>query len=422
MSKNKEVFITAFALFSLFFGAGNLVLPPFLGLRAGALWWWVTLGFCLSAVLIPILGIRAHARLQGTLYDFGKKISPTFSWVYAFIIYAVSVALPSPRTAAVAHEMAVSPWLESPPILTSLVYFSLVLVFVMNRSRLLNLIGKWLTPAILLILFAIIGITLGSSDYTFGKNLFTRPLSNGFLEGYQTFDAIGAVVVGGVILVSINLKDKSLSYEERKLLISRSGWWAGGLLFLVYGGLILSGALVHREFGLDVSRTQLLSGMGLRTLGGAMNFFTGLLVSLACFTTAVGIVAGAADFAKHRCNNSKTAYLLTAIIGCVLGVVMGQLPVSSIIALALTVLMFVYPVTIVLILLNLLPDRYTPPKVFQGVVATTLLFSVPDFLGSMGLSKTIHSFSAYLPLSPYGMGWAIPAVAVFMLLNLFFKK
>lgn len=159
MVKKKETLVTAFALFSLFFGAGNLILPPLLGFRAGELWWLVALGFCLSAVLIPLLGILAHAKLQGTIFDFGKKVSPTFSLIYSFIIYAISISLPSPRTASVTHEMAVQPFFDSPSWVTSVIYFFLVFVFVMNRSKILDILGKLLTPGIILILLLIIGTT-----------------------------------------------------------------------------------------------------------------------------------------------------------------------------------------------------------------------------------------------------------------------
>ena len=172
MNSNKETFVAAFALFSLFFGAGNLILPPLLGFKSGDLWWLVALGFCLSAVLIPIFGILAHAKLQGTIFDFGKKVSPTFSLVYSFLIYAISVSLPSPRTAAVTHEIAIEPFFGSSSWLTSIVYFALVFLFVINRSKILNIIGKLLTPAIIIILLLIIGITLFSYDFVLGQ----RPL------------------------------------------------------------------------------------------------------------------------------------------------------------------------------------------------------------------------------------------------------
>jgi len=183
MQKTKETFITAFALFSLFFGAGNLILPPQLGFKSGDLWWLVTLGFCLSAVLIPVLGILVHAKLQGTIFDFGKKVSPTFSLVFSFVIYAISLALPSPRTASVTHEIAIQPFFDTPYIVTSLIYFALVFVFVMNRSKILNILGKILTPAIIIILLLIMGIATFSHAFDFGSTVFKNPFTDGILEG-----------------------------------------------------------------------------------------------------------------------------------------------------------------------------------------------------------------------------------------------
>lgn len=300
MKKNSETLVTAFALFSLFFGAGNLILPPYLGFKSGDFWWLVSLGFCISAVLVPILGILAHARLQGTMFDFGRTVSPAFSLVYCYLVYGISIALPSPRTAAVTHEMAIAPLFGSPPLLTSICYFSLVFVFALNRSRILDLTGKWLSPALLLILILIIGLSSLHFNAAFESSTVIRPFSHGILEGYQTFDAIGAVVVGGVILVSINLRKDPGSYASRKRLVSKAAWVAGAALFLIYSGLIFTGALMQPEFDAGISRTALLTGIGRMTLGATANGFLSVLVSLACFTTAVGIVTGTADFIKSR--------------------------------------------------------------------------------------------------------------------------
>lgn len=418
MYKTKETFVTAFALFSLFFGAGNLILPPQLGFKSGDLWWLVTLGFCISAVLIPLCGILAHAKLQGTIFDFGKKVSPTFSLVYSFIIYAISISLPSPRTASVTHEMAIAPFFETSSLLTSIVYFVLVFVFVMNRSKILDIIGKFLTPAIILILLAIIGVTTVSFDMIFGTTAFPHPFSHGVLEGYQTFDAIGAVVVGGVIIVSINLKNTDAGYEEKKGLIRRAGWLAGLALLLIYAGLIFTGALMHGEFDAAISRTGLLTGISIETLGNTANLFLSILVGLACFTTAVGIVTGTADFMKYRFADSQKAYTVTAIIGCLLGIVMGQFNVGYIIAVALPALMFIYPITIVLILLNTLPNRFASPLVFKSVVVATIIFSIPDFLGSIGLAEIIAPVKSWIPLGSLSMGWVLPALLGFVMANL----
>ena len=166
MNKTKEIWIAGFALFSLFFGAGNLILPPSLGAKAGLDWWFVVLGFALTAVTIPILAIFAHAKLQGTLYDFGKKVSPIFSTVYCFLIYVIAIAIPSPRTAAVTHEITVQPFFETSPLLTSIIYFVLVFIFALNRSSVIGLIGKFLTPFIVLILLLIITISIFASSGT----------------------------------------------------------------------------------------------------------------------------------------------------------------------------------------------------------------------------------------------------------------
>jgi LIVCS family branched-chain amino acid:cation transporter len=417
MFKKKEILVTAFALFSLFFGAGNLILPPLLGFNSGNQWLIVTIGFCLSAMVIPILGILAHAKLQGTLMDFGKKISPTFSLIYAFFIYAIAIALPSPRTASVTHEMAIQPFWDISPWLTSSFYFGLVFVFAMNRSKILGILGKLLTPAIILILLFVIGITIFSFPFEFGTTMIASPFTNGILEGYQTFDAIGAVVVGGVIIISINLRHTDASYEDKKSLIRSAGWLAGLALFLIYLGLILSGALAHSVFDSDTSRTALLSGLAINSLGSVGNLFLSILVGIACFTTAVGIVTGTADFVKSRFNDSQTAYNITAVIGSVLGVLMGQFNVGYIIAVALPSLMFIYPITIILILLNVVPDKYGSPLVFKAVTIATILFSIPDFLGSISaIAPTADTFS-WIPLQEYSLGWVLPALIVFVATN-----
>ena len=109
MNNTKDLLITSFALFSLFFGAGNLILPPFLGFNSGSDWWLVAIGFLITTTIIPMLSLFGHAKLQGTMLDFGKKVSPKFSLVYCLIMFLIIVVLPAPRTAAVTHEMAIAP-------------------------------------------------------------------------------------------------------------------------------------------------------------------------------------------------------------------------------------------------------------------------------------------------------------------------
>ncbi len=412
----RELLVTAFALFSLFFGAGNLILPPMLGFKAGPDWWLVALGFAVSAVLIAILGIKAHARLQGTIFDFGRKVSPGFSLIYCYLIYAIAISLPSPRTASVTHEMAIAPFFEVRPLTTSFVYFGLVLLFALNRNKILDIIGKLMTPAILLILLGIMGMIIFTSPFEFGEPLIAHPFSYSILEGYQTFDAIGAVVVGGVIIVSINLKNNK-TYEEKRRLIANAGWVAGLTLLLVYAGLMLSAALLQLDFESDISRTELLQQMSLHALGTTGRIIFSVLVALACFTTAVGIVAGTADFISSRFSDSHRVYVIAAVIGSLLGVLMGQLKVSYIIDVALPALMFVYPITIVLIILNALPERWASAGIFKSVVWVTILFSVPDFLQSLELGIDMQAVNRLIPLSGFQLGWVLPSLLTLILAN-----
>jgi len=427
--QRKELLVTSFALFSLFFGAGNLLLPPLLGYNAGEHWLLVSIGFMITAVIIPILGILAHAKLQGTMYDFGKKVAPWFSSIYCVIVYLISIAIPSPRTASATHEIAVHPAFGTSPLLTSSVYFILVLIFVLNRSKILNLIGKYLTPFIVLMLLVVIGIGLSTSGFTTGNSVFEAPMVSGTLEGYQTFDAIGAVVVGAVIIVSLNFNNMQVSkFESKRNLIRKSGFIAGSGLFIIYAGLIAVGAYFGSEISIDNSlsndmqRANLLRGISIAALGNFGNTILSILISLACFTTAVGIVAGAADYFRGLFKNSNTVYVITAIIACFAGIGVGQLDFHSIIVIAYPILLFIYPITIILIILNVLPDRLATPLVFRAVVFITFVFSIPDVIGFVSPSEGLEQIVAYIPLAKHSLGWMLPALMVFIIMNVIPNK
>lgn len=416
MKQSKQTLVIAFALFSLFFGAGNLILPPYLGYNAGDGWFWVLIGFSISAVIIPILAIYGHAKLQGTILDFANKVSPTFAVLFSILIYLVAIALPSPRTASFTYEMAIEPFFQISSLELSSIYFALVLVFVLNRNRILSIIGKFLTPLIVCILLIIICLGLFTEVASVRDSIFNNSFAEGILEGYQTFDAIGGVVVGGVVVISLSLQGE-FNYEEKKRMIIRSGLFAGLGLFLIYGGLIVLGAHNSNVLVID-NRTELLSVLSIQTLGNIGNVFLSVLIALACFTTAVGIVTGTADFVKGLIGNSQKAYIITAIIASVLGVLIGQFNVHYIINIALPILMFIYPMTIVLIILNVLPENWASTIVFRGVVLATFIFSIPDFLKFLIAEENLFPLKEMIPLSEYSLGWVLPAIIVFLLLNL----
>ena len=421
MNKTKETFVLGFAIFAAFFGAGNLILPPLLGFNSGPDWWLVAIGFLASATIIPFFALFAHARLQGTMMDFGNKVSPIFSLVFCLCVYTIAIMLPCPRTAAVTHEMAIQPFFGTSSILTSSIYFILVFIFAMNRGKVLDLLGKYLTPFIGIILIAIIGIGIFAAPAEMKASTFESPLVSGFFEGYQTYDAIAGLLTGGIVVISLNLKGYT-SFRDKKKVIARSGAVAMLGLFLIYIGLIAVGANYSTQFPEDISRAQLLAELANSSLGGIGKALLGVLVALACFTTAVGIIVGTADFFKGLLNNSKRAYITTVIISCLIGIFVGQMEVKYIIDVAFPALMFIYPLTIVLIFLNVIRTKFASKLVFRAVVLVTFLFSIPDFLGFIIEANWLNAIKNVIPLANQNLGWVLPAFLTFTIVNLITKQ
>ena len=438
--------LAAFALFSLFFGAGNLILPPYLGVQAGADWALVAFGFVISAVLIPILGIFAHAKLQGTIYDFGAPLGKGFSLTYAALIYGIALALPAPRTASVTHEMAIMPFIDSPYWLTSLVYFSLVLLAALNRSKLLDFFGKITTPAILVVLTALIGMAFLTPEVALDPTTMENPFGSSLLEGYQTFDAIAAVVIGGVLLVSIqkmqakgkvtpgnaaqvpNENQAQLdnnSYNQQKSTVRFAAVFSAIALSAIYVGLIYAGAQAQGNFDAASSRTVILQGVAQLFLGNTAPLGLGILVALACFTTATGIVTGTADFVASYFEGpgfapgtARKVFVGVAIAGAILGVLMGQFPVVYIIAIAVPALVFIYPTTIILMALHVLPDSWATPKAFKATVICCFVVNTPAFLDSLGYSA-LQEATAFMPLSAQGLAWVLPVLLTLLGVKIF---
>jgi LIVCS family branched-chain amino acid:cation transporter len=292
----------------------------------------------------------------------------------------------------------------------------------MNRNNVLDILGKYLTPIIVVILLVIILIGIFSPLAVMNPSIFDAPLISGLLEGYQTYDAIAGLLTGGILVISVQNFSKDMSFKEKKGMIAKSGLIAMSGLFIIYAGLIAVGSKYNSQFPEDISRTELLTGLSLKTLGNIGSTFLSVLVALACFTTAVGIIVGTADFFQGLFKKSKHAYLTTAIICSIIGIVVGQMNVKNIIDIALPALMFIYPLTIVLILLNILPARLASKWVFRAVVLVAFVFSIPDFLSFLIPQKQLESFVNIIPLAQHNLGWVLPSLVTFLIVNLFSKR
>jgi LIVCS family branched-chain amino acid:cation transporter len=338
------------------------------------------------------------------------------------------------------------PFIDSPYWLTSLVYFSLVLLAALNRSKLLDLFGKITTPAILVVLTALIGMAFLAPEVALDPTTMENPFGSSLLEGYQTFDAIAAVVIGGVLLVSIQkmqAKGKATPrnaaqtpngnqaqpdnnpYHQQKSTVRFAAVFSAIALSAIYVGLIYAGAQAQGNFDVASSRSVILQGVAQLFLGNTAPLGLGILVALACFTTATGIVTGTADFVAsyfegpgHAPGTAKKVFVGVAIAGAILGVLMGQFPVVYIIAIAVPALVFIYPTTIILMALHVLPNSWATPTAFKATVICCFIVNTPAFLDSLGYSA-LQEATTFMPLSAQGLAWVLPVLLTLLGVKIF---
>lgn len=412
LKKNlKEIVITGFALFSMFFGAGNLIFPPTLGYMAGESWIVATFGFLITCISLPILGIISIAMVGGTIEKFTNKVGKNFGKIlFTVIMLAIGPLFCIPRTGATTFELGVLPMFpNSNPIIFSIIFFGISYIFSANESKVVDKIGIVLTPILLgsLGLIIIKGI-INPIGVPISSDL-QNPFSIGFTEGYQTMDAIGSMIVAQMVIANLIVKGYK-SKEQQVNITSKAGVVAAICLGLVYGGLAYIGATSKSVFPANMSRTTLLIEITQSILGPYSKYIFGGAISIACLTTSVGLTATCGNYFNKLSNNKisyKTVVLIISIFSCII----SNYGVETIINLAVPVLVTLYPVVIILILLNLfnkiVPNRGT----YIGAVYGALIVSVFMSLESIGLKipfivDVIYQF----PLSKEGFFWIVPSL------------
>ena len=408
MNRKKEVLILGFALFAMFFGAGNLIFPPSLGIEMGKDWLVAGIGFLLTGVGLPLLGVLAFTKV-GRLEDFSVKISSRFNTLYCTaLVFVIGPLFAIPRTGSTTFEMGVLPSFPNVnplvlSIITSIAFFGITLILVIKESKITDIIGKFLTPIILIILAAIafLGIT-GNIGTPVDKNI-TGVFAKGFVSGYQTMDALASVIFGVVIVKGLEGKG-IVEEKEQRYFLSGSALIAAIGLGLIYFSLMYLGARVSGVGAFSTTSAALY--LAEITLGSAGKIAFGICVATACLTTSVGLVAIASDwFARF----TPISYKMWSVIICVFSGVMAIGGVDFIIKLSVPVLCILYPVTIILILLNVFGVKHV--LVYRAATYTTLVVIILEEVFSKILHVTpITNLLAKIPMAESGFVWVVPCL------------
>ncbi|WP_053943331.1 branched-chain amino acid transport system II carrier protein [Kallipyga gabonensis] len=401
----KQMIVSGLALFAIFFGAGNLVLPPMMGLKAGASWPIALIGFLLSEIVFIFIGFQSAIFCNGDMREFGKKYSKNFGVLLGVVIMLlIGPIIAIPRTAATTFEMSVLPFFpDFNHILFSLIFFALTFFFSINGSSVVDFIGNYMTPALLFILIVILvkGIIspLAPSTQAVGQQL-----GAGFVEGYQTMDAITSVIMASTFITyfrDLGIKDT----KEMSWTMTRVCGIACLLLGLVYGGLTYLGAISTSFGDPSMQRTELLTKIVGLTMGSFGNIALGLCTFLACLTTSVGLTHATSSFFQDF-TKGKIPYKFMVIVTTLVACVISLLGVDQIIALSAPLLSVVYPVMILLTILNLLDHGRISHWIYKFSVSFTFIASIVDGIRAYGFKdlSLVKAFD-HIPLAQYGFSW-----------------
>lgn len=418
LSKSKMLVIS-FMLFSLFFGAGNLIFPPFLGQNAGSSTLPAMLGFLLTAVVLPVLGVVVVARFDG-LDKLGNTVGKSFGLLFAVLIYlSIGPGLGIPRAASVPFEMAVAPYLPAGanPVLWrvvySLVFFLVALWLCMTPSKLVERIGHVLTPSLLALLLVLFVSFLFRGQVQVAppqQEYAHAPFLKGFAEGYNTMDTIAALNFGLVIattLETFGLKKK----QERMRHTVLAGLFAGSILTLVYVLLSYMGRCSSGVYPVQENGAWTLRCIVYQVFGAPGAVLLAAIFTLACLTTCVGLINSISQYFSTLFP--RVSYRAWVLVITGFSFLVCNLGLTTILSISVPILNAIYPVAIVLILLGLTDRLWKGDRlVYRSVVTGTGVVSVLYALDQAGVPLFFLSCVRALPLYALGFGWVLVAAGL----------
>ena len=419
----KKMILITFMLFSLFFGAGNLIFPTFLGQSAGSNTWIAMLGFIITAVVLPVLGVIVVSKFGG-LDILGQRVNKYFGIGFAVLIYlAIGPGLGIPRAASVPFEMAVAPYLTDSSnntwwmLLYSFIFFLVALWLCLKPSKLVERIGRYLTPSLLfLLVFLFISFLINgdkvvvSPNETYQNNAFLV----GFTEGYNTMDAIAALNFGLVIATTLNSfgitdKKKELNYSLK------AGLFAGIILAIIYLMLAYMGMKSSGVYS-SQNGAQTLRLIVHQLYGDYGAILIAAIFTLACLTTCIGLINSISQYFSKLFP--KINYTKWVIIITILSFIICNLGLNTILNISIPILNAIYPVSIVLIILGLSDyfwknNKIIYPLTITGVGIISVIYALEQV--NFKLSFLSNFLNSYLPLYSLGYGWVLIFIVLFII-------
>ncbi|MCT3664023.1 branched-chain amino acid transport system II carrier protein [Elizabethkingia anophelis] len=427
MRNNNGAIITlGFALFAMFFGAGNLILPPFIGLKSGSEWFYAIVGFITTGIIAPLISLIAVVQIGHNFTDIGKRVNKKMITILAFIIiWLIGPLIGIPRTGATTFEIGLQPIFPGlSPIISAVIFFAVTGFLAISPSKIVDIIGKYLTPVLILLLLILIAVGIVYSPGAPAASTLSHgeSFALGFHEGYQTMDVLSAVIFAGIIITTITEKGFTMVSQRVKMTVM-AGLIAAFCLLVIYGGLVYLGATSGYPVTDNLSRTKLLLHISNSVLGQYGTYIISVAIALACLTTAIALTSAFASF-MEKITNGKSGYKVNVIFCCVLAAILSVKGVDEIINYAGILLGFVYPVVFALVMYLVFFGKIIKSKApyVAAVIISTLVSSLTVFQYYGIAENFITSLKDRLPLVQHNMEWVLPSFLAFIITALFTKN
>lgn len=406
-NRSKDIMVIGFALFAMFFGAGNMIFPPKLGLETGSQWVLGFASFTFADAGLALLTILALIRGTGSFEHLARRAGRFPAAVLGMCVFlCVGPLMAIPRTAASTFELGVAPIFHTGArVVFSVIFFVIVFALAARPTKVIDIIGKFLTPALYIALLVMIlqGILhpMGRPVETAGA---AEVFATGIKAGYQTMDVFGAVIFN--VLVASALAQRR--YQGKEAI--KTAAWAGLVavvgLTVVYGGLAYLGSCASGLYDKSIGQSELLLGVMETIMGRSGVVLLGVVVALACLTTAVGLTSAAASYFSGLTRGKVKEVPFVALI-CAFSAAVSNVGIDSIVAFSAPVLTVIYPAVLTLIALSFFDEKIKNDWVIRlatlGALAASLLKALSGWVPALG-------FVNQLPLNSLDFGWLTPAV------------